>query len=72
MLGIGLGIGMGLRLGIGLNINYYVKNKIPKCVGIMYNARRVINNTCSAHLYHAYIYPYLIHCIEVWKISLKS
>ncbi len=44
----------------------YVKNKVSKGIGIMYKARAYLDKKCLANLYHTYIYPYLIYCIEVW------
>ena len=49
----------------------YVKNKIAKGVGIMYKARRFLNKACLTNLYHTYIHPYLIYCIEIWGIAPK-
>ena len=49
----------------------YVKNKIAKGIGIMYKARRFLSKVCLTNLYHTYIYPYLIYCIEVWGIAPK-
>ena len=44
----------------------YVKNKISKGIGIMFKARDYLNKNCLSNLYHTYIFPYLIYCIEVW------
>ena len=44
----------------------YVKNKISKGMGIMYKARRYLGSKSLVNLYHSYIYPYLIYCIESW------
>ena len=44
----------------------YVKNKISKGIGIMFKARDYSNTNCLSNLYHTYIFPYLIYCIEVW------
>lgn len=44
----------------------YVKSKISKGIGIMYKARPYLSKKCLSNLYHTYIYPYLIYCIEVW------
>ena len=44
----------------------YVKSKISKDIGIMYKARNYINKKALLGLYHSYIYPYLIYCIESW------
>ena len=49
----------------------YVKNKISKGIGIMYKARTYLDKKCMSNLYHTYIYPYLIYCIEVWGNSPK-
>ena len=32
----------------------------------MYKARRYLDKRCLANLYHTYIYPYLIYCVEIW------
>ena len=37
----------------------------------MYKARRFLSKACLTNLYHTYIYPYLIYCIEVWGIAPK-
>ena len=49
----------------------YVKAKISKGIGIMYKARRHLNKHSLRNLYHAYIYPYLTYCIEVWGCASK-
>ena len=49
----------------------YVKSKISKGIGIMYKARRYLNKISLKNLYHAYIYPYLTYCIEVWGSASK-
>ena len=42
----------------------YAKNKIAKGIGIMFKARRFINLACFSNLYHTYVHPYLIYCIN--------
>ena len=37
----------------------------------MYKERRFLSKACLTNLYHTYIYPYLIYCIEVWGIAPK-
>ena len=32
----------------------------------MYKARPYLDKKSLANLYHTYIYPYLIYCIEIW------
>ena len=44
----------------------YVKSKISKGIGIMYKARQFLTKKALLMLYHAYIYPYMTYCIEVW------
>ena len=44
----------------------YIKNKISKGIGIMYKARNYINKKALLGLYHTYIYPHFIYCIESW------
>ena len=44
----------------------YVKNKVSKCIGIMFKARNDLKRDTLINLYHSYIYPYLIYCIEAW------
>ena len=41
----------------------YVKNKISKGIGIMYQARKYLNRNGLISLYNSYIYPYLIYLI---------
>ena len=44
--------------------NNYVKNS--KCIGILFKAKNYLNRKALINLYHSYIYPYLIYCIEAW------
>ena len=44
----------------------YVKSKISKGIGIMYQARKYLNRQTLANLYNSYIYPYLVYCVESW------
>ena len=41
----------------------YIKNKIAKCFGIILRARKFFNKKT---LYQAFIFPYLIYCVEIW------
>ena len=50
----------------------YVRNKVSKGIGIMYKARRFLNKNSLLSLYHSYIYPYLIYCIEVWGCAART
>ena len=44
----------------------YVKNKVSKGIGIMYQARKYLNKKSLSSLYNSYIYPYIIYCVESW------
>ena len=44
----------------------HVKNKISKGIGIIYQDRKYMNRNGLISLYHSYIYPYLIYCVESW------
>ena len=45
----------------------YVKNKVSKGVGILFKAKNYLNRKALINLYHSYIYPCLIYCIEAWR-----
>ena len=49
----------------------YVKNKIAKGIGIIKKARPFLNKSVLSDLYHTFIYPYLIYCVEVWGSAKK-
>ena len=44
----------------------YVKKKVTKGIGIMVKARSrtYLDRRSHVNLYNAYIYPYLIYCVE--------
>ena len=44
----------------------YVKNKVVKEIGIMFKARTYLDRRSLVNLYNAYIYHYLIYCVESW------
>ena len=44
----------------------YVKSKISKGVGKMYQARKYLDRNSLVYLYNSYIYPYFIYCVESW------
>ena len=44
----------------------HVKNKVSKGIGIMFKAKKILKKNTLINLYHSYIYPYLIYCIEAW------
>ena len=49
----------------------YVKNKVAKGIGIMFKARPYLDRRSLVNLYNAYIYPYLIYCVESWGNAPK-
>ena len=50
----------------------YVKSKMSKGIGIMYKARQFLTKNALFMLYHAYIYPYMTYCIEVWGCASQT
>ena len=44
----------------------YIKNKISKSIGILYKIRNFINKQTLINLYHTFVFPYIIYCIEIW------
>ena len=42
------------------------ENKISKGLGIIYKARRLLNENTLKTLYYSFIYPYLHYCIIAW------
>ena len=44
----------------------YVKNKMSKGIVIIFKEANFLNRNALITLYHSYIYPYLIYCIEAW------
>ena len=69
-------------LGIIIDVKFkwivhitYIKNKIPKAIGIMllmYKARQYLNKSSLVNLYYSYVYPYLAYCIEVWGCAYPT
>ena len=48
----------------------YVKSKMFKDIGII--ARQFLIKKVLLMLYHAYIYPYMTYCIEVWCCASQT
>ena len=44
----------------------YVKNNVSKGIGIMFKDINYLKRNALVNLYHSFIYPYLIYCIEAW------
>ena len=47
----------------------YVKNEVSNGIGILFKARNYRKRNTLINMYHSYIYPYLIYCIEAWGNS---
>ena len=50
----------------------YVKNKVAKGIGIIRRARQCVSKKTLTNLYHTFIFPYLIYCVEVWGSACKT
>ena len=44
----------------------YIQNKISKGMGIILKARQVLKKKVLLQLYHSFVTPYLIYCLEIW------
>ena len=44
----------------------YVKSKISKSIGILYRIRRFLDMNTLIQMYHSFVFPYLIYCVEIW------
>ena len=47
------------------------KEQSTKGIGIVFKARPYLDRKGLDNLYHAYIYPYLIYCVESWGNAPK-
>ena len=52
--------------------NAHIKNKIYRGIGIITRVKPFVNKKCLSNLYHAFIYPYLLYCLEVLGNALDS
>ena len=60
------------KLTLNISKTHYIKNsKIAKGVGIICRAKKYFSITALIQLYNAFIYPYLIYCVEVWGNALS-
>ena len=60
-----LGVIIDGKLSFSRHVSY-IKNEILKGMGIIIRARKYLNRKSLLDLYHAFVYPYLTHCIKVW------
>ena len=50
-----------------MDSTYYIcQNEVSKDIDIMFKARNYFKRNALVNLYHSFIYPYLIYCIEAW------
>ena len=49
-----------------------VKNKLTKCLAVLYKARISLNYDAMSMLYNSIFLPYLSYCAEVWANTYKS
>ena len=45
----------------------YVKSKISKFIGILYKIQRFLDTNMLIQMYHSFVFPYLIYCVEIWR-----
>ena len=44
----------------------YVKSKISKSISILYKIQRFLDMKTLIQMYHSFVFPYLIYCVEIW------
>ena len=49
----------------------YINTKIAKGVGIICRAKKYFNTSALINLYNAFVFPYLIYCVEIWGNALS-
>ena len=50
----------------------YIWLRANKGVGIICRAKKYFNTSALINLYNAYVFPYLIYCVEVWGNALST
>ena len=65
-----LGVILGRKMSWIQHIAY-VKNELSKGIGIMFKAITYLDGRSLISLYNAYIYSYLIYCVESWGNALN-
>ena len=50
----------------------YINSIIAKGIGIICRARKFFSKSALINLYYAFIFPYLIYCVEVWVNALST
>ena len=50
----------------------YVKNKISKCIGLLYRARTKVYTSILKLLYNTIVLPHFTYCIAIWGNTYKK
>ena len=50
----------------------YINSKIEKEIGIICRSRKLFSKSALINLYYAFIFPYLIYCVEEWGNALST
>ena len=50
----------------------FIKKKISKGLGILCKTKRVLILPTLLTLYHSFIYPYMLYCIEIWGSTCRE
>ena len=66
-----LGVMVGSHLSYESHINH-IKGKISRGMGILYKAKKYLNDSALLTMYYAFIYPYYAYCITVWGNTFSS
>ena len=61
-----LGVILDDKLKWTHHISYIKKKYISKGMGIILKARKVLKKKVLLQLYHSFVTPYLIYCLEIW------
>ena len=49
----------------------YINTKIAKGVGIICREKTYFNTSALINLYNAFVFPYLMYCLEIWGNALS-
>ena len=66
-----LGVMVDSHLTYESHINH-IKGKISRGIGILYKAKKYLNESALLTMYYAFIYPYYTYCITVWGNAFSS
>ena len=66
-----LGVIIDSKLNYAAHI-LYIKSQISRSIVILLKIRKFIQNNTMRNIYFTFICPYLIYCIEVWDMLIKS